>query len=173
MSRSWERKVRKNLNNVNKARKKSGQAQIGSTREIKKESVGPRFTGRNIIFPIVLIIFVGFYNFIAISNVEFEFNAVYWLTISSYFILAALFFFRKPYLTVAKDYLQTRRMFGDKQLFAVNIKEIKLIKGYVLIVPKNGSSWAFSKLFNRFPIEEMEVELKKFAERNQIEVVEQ
>ena len=172
-SRSWERKVKKNMNQVNKARKKAGVEQINLSKPAsKKETNAPRFTGRNIIFPVVLIMFVGFYNFIVLSDPDFQFGGIYWLTVISYFILAALFFFRKPYLTVTKEYLQTRRMFGEKQLFGVNIKQIKFIKGYVIIVPKNGSTWTFSQMFNRFPIDAMSKELRIFAERHQIEVIE-
>jgi len=173
MSRSWERKVRKNISQVNKVRKKSGQSQIDFSKPASKESNAPRFTGRNFIFPVVLLFFVGFYNFIELSNPKFSFNTIYFLTVISYLILAALFFIRKPYLTVSKEYLQSRRMFGDKQLFAVNIKQIKIIKGYVLIIPKNGTSWSFSQFFNRFPIAEMAKELKLFAERNHIEYIEE
>lgn len=172
-SRSWERKVRKNTNQVNKARKKAGQSQINfSSPTTKKEDNSPRFTGRNIIFPVVLVLFIGFYNFIVLSDPTFKVSAIYWFTIASYLVLAALFFFRKPYLTISKDYIQSRRMMGDKQLFGVNIKQIKIFKGSILIVPKNGSSWSFTQMLNRFPVEEMSKELKKFAERHNIEVIE-
>lgn len=172
-SRSWERKVRKNTNQVNKARKKAGQSQIDFSKPVAKGETAPRFTGRNIIFPVVLILFVGFYNFIVLSDPTFKISTIYWITVVSYIVLAALFFFRKPYLTVSKDYLQTRKMTGDKQLYGVNIKQIKLFKGSIIIVPKNGSNWSFTQLLHRYPVAEMGIELKKFAERHNIEVIEE
>ena len=165
MSRSWERKVRKNMATVNKARKKTGAGNLVMNVEKKQEV---RFTGRNYILPAVLILFIGMYNFLMLMDPTFKFNTMYWITIVSYFLLAALFYFRKPYLTIGKDYVQSRRMLGDKQLFAGAIKEIKIQSGYVIIVPNHGGSWAYSKLFNRFPLQEMTVELKKFAEKHNI-----
>lgn len=165
MSRSWERKVRKNMATVNQARKKAGTGNLVLTSE-KKQQI--RFTGRNYILPVVLILFIGFYNFIMLMDLEFKADTMYYITIVSYLLLAALFFFRKPYLSVGKDYLQSRRMMGDKQLYAAAIKEIKVQNGYVIIVPNHGSSWTFSKLFNRFPLQEMSEELKKFAEKHNI-----
>ncbi|MCM3631710.1 hypothetical protein [Paenibacillus camelliae] len=162
MSRSWERKVKKNMDQINKQRKKAGVGNLVLNTEKKHELT---FKGRNYVLPIVLIFFIGMYNIISLMNPEFEFSTMYWLTIIAYVALAALFFFRKPYLTIGKDYIQSRRMMGDKQLFAVAIKEIKVQAGYIFIVPSHGSSWAFNRTFNRFPIDEMSVELKKFADK--------
>ncbi|URN93942.1 MAG: hypothetical protein NAG76_19270 [Candidatus Pristimantibacillus lignocellulolyticus] len=169
MSRSWERKVRKNTAIVNKARKKAGNGKLVMNVEKKNEI---RFTGRNYILPVVLILFIGMYNFLMLMDPNFKFDTMYWLTIVSYILLAALFYFRKPYLTIGKDYVQSRRMMGDKQLFAAAIKEIKIQSGYVIIVPNHGSSWTYSKLFNRFPLQDMTVELKKFAEKHEIKFTE-
>jgi len=105
------------------------------------------------------------YNFLMLMNPEYAIDSMFWLTNIAYLVLAALFFFRKPYLAIGKDYVQSRRMMGDKKLFAVAIKEIKVQGGYIIIVPNNGSSWAFNKTFNRFPIEDMKVELKKLADK--------
>jgi len=165
LSRSWERKVRKNTAIVNKARKKAGTGNLVMNVEKKNEI---RFTGRNYILPVVLILFIGMYNFLMLMDPNFKFDTMYWLTIVSYFLLASLFYFRKPYLTIGKDYVQSRRMMGDKQLFAAAIKEIKIQGGYVIIVPNHGSSWTYSKLFNRFPLQDMSVELKKFADKHNV-----
>lgn len=172
MSRSWERKVRKNMSQVNKVRKKSGQGNLVLNKPSTAQGF-KRFTGRNIILPLVLLIFIGFYNFIMLADPNFKFDGMYWVTVISYILLAALFFFRKPYLNIGKDYIQTRRLMGDKQLFAVAIKQIKVLNGYVIIIPNNGSSWTFSKMFNRFPIHEMAEELKQFAEKNNIPFVQE
>lgn len=170
MSRSFERKVRKNLATVNKKRVKSGQGSLNLVKPEKKQEI--RFTGRNYILPIVLILFIGMYNFITLMDANFKMNWMYFVTIGSYLLLSALFYFRKPYLTIGKDYLQSRRMMGDKQLFAVAMKEIRIQGGYAIIVPNHGGSWTFSKMFNRFPLDDMKVELKKFAEKNNVPFVE-
>lgn len=165
MSRSWERKVKKNMEQINKQRKKSGAGNLVLNSEKKHEVT---FKGRNIVLPIVLILFIGMYNIILLMDSTYKIDGMYWATNIAYILLAALFFFRKPYLTVSKEYVQTRRMMGDKQLFAVAIKEIKVQGGYIIIVPNNGSSWAFNKTFNRYPIDDMKDELKKFADKHHI-----
>lgn len=165
MSRSWERKVKKNMNAVNKARRKSGSGNIVLN---APKSNAARFTGRNIILPIVLLIFIGLYNAIVWMDVSFEPNGMYYITVLSYLLLAALFYFRKPYLSIGKDYVQSRRMMGDKQLYAGGIKEIKTFSGYIIIVPVSGSSWSFSKTFNRFEIDKLTAALKEFANKHNI-----
>lgn len=163
MSRSWERKVKKNMEQVNKQRKKAGVGSLQLNQPVAEDKLV--FKGRNIVLPIVIIFFIGMYNFLMLMNPEYAIDSMFWLTNVAYLVLAALFFFRKPYLAIGKDYVQSRRMMGDKKLFAVAIKEIKVQGGYIIIVPNNGSSWAFNKTFNRFPIEDMKVELKKLADK--------
>lgn len=163
MSRSWERKVKKNMEQVNKQRKKAGVGSLQLNQPVAEDKLV--FKGRNIVLPIVIIFFIGMYNFLMLMNPEYAIDSMFWLTNIAYLVLAALFFFRKPYLAIGKDYVQSRRMMGDKKLFAVAIKEIKVQGGYIIIVPNNGSSWAFNKTFNRFPIEDMKVELKKLADK--------
>jgi len=163
LSRSWERKVKKNMEQVNKQRKKAGVGSLQLNQPVAEDKLV--FKGRNIVLPIVIIFFIGMYNFLMLMNPEYAIDSMFWLTNIAYLVLAALFFFRKPYLAIGKDYVQSRRMMGDKKLFAVAIKEIKVQGGYIIIVPNNGSSWAFNKTFNRFPIEDMKVELKKLADK--------
>jgi len=163
LSRSWERKVKKNMEQVNKQRKKAGVGSLQLNQPVAEDKLV--FKGRNIVLPIVIIFFIGMYNFLMLMNPEYAIDSMFWLTNVAYLVLAALFFFRKPYLAIGKDYVQSRRMMGDKKLFAVAIKEIKVQGGYIIIVPNNGSSWAFNKTFNRFPIEDMKVELKKLADK--------
>lgn len=165
MSRSWERKVRKNMEQVNKQRKKSGAGNL-VLNAVKDDAV--TFKGQNFIFPIMLILFIAMYNILLLMSPGYNIDGMFWLTNIAYLLMASLFFFRKPYLKIGKDYVQSRRMLGDKQLFAVAIKEIKVQGNYIIIVPKNGGSWAFSKAFNRFPIEDMKAELKKLAEKHNI-----
>ena len=158
------------MDQVNKQRKKQGKGSLVLNNDGKQVSkIETTFKGRNFILPIVLILFIGMYNIIMFMNTEFVPSGMFWFTNIAYVAMAALFFFRRPYLTIGKDYVQTRRMMGDKQQFAVAIKEIKVLTGgYIIIVPNHGSSWGFNKMFNRFPIDEMKVELKKFADKHNI-----
>ncbi len=164
MSRSWERKVRKNMSTVNKARKKQGHSMMSPGAE-KMD----RFTGRNIIMPVMLLLFVGAYNVLMQTDPNFNGGAMYWTTIVAYILLAALFFFRRPYLTVGKDYVQSRRFTGDKRVKAADIERITVLKGYVVVRPKKGAGWTFSRLLNRFKTDDMAKRLEAFASAHGIE----
>lgn len=164
MSRSWERKVRKNMSKINKDRKKHGGPQVVLNAE-KKD----RYSGRNYVFPILLIVFVGLYSFVMQGDPKFEATSMYWVTLACYIILAALFFLRKPYLTIGKDYVQSRRFTGDKRLNVSDIKGIRVQDGYVTIMPQKGASWTYSRLLNRFKTDEMAEKLKTFASTHGIE----
>lgn len=163
MSRSWERKVRKNMSKINQNRKKRGTGQIVLNAE-KKD----KFVGRNIILPSLLVVLVVFYTITFSSSPDFKFDSMFWLTIGCYFVLAALFFFRRPYLTIGKDYVQSRRMMGDRRLAIKDIKSIRVQKGYVTILPQKGAGWMFSRMLNRFKTDEMTEKLKSFAATNNI-----
>lgn len=164
MSRSWERKVRKNMSTVNKQRKKQGTGNIMLNAE-KSEKI----VGRNYIAPILLILFIGMYVFLMQSNTEFNTDTMFWVTVGCYILLAALFFFRKPYITIGKDFVQSRRLTGDKRLAVSAIKGISVQKGYVVIEQHKGGNWVFSKLTNRFPTDLISEKLEKFAQTNGIE----
>lgn len=163
MSRSWERKVRKNMSVVNKQRKKQGNDQIVFNAE-KSEKI----VGRNFIAPIFLIIFIGMYVFLMQSSTAFKMDTMFWVTVGCYILLAALFFFRRPYITIGKDFVQSRRLMGDKRLPVSAIKGITVQKGYVIIEQYKGGNWVFSKLTSRFPTDEIGEKLKEFALTNGI-----
>ncbi|WP_270171367.1 hypothetical protein [Paenibacillus sp. SYP-B4298] len=176
MSRSWERMVRKNTSAINKSRKKQGGQGF-----VPEASRIDRFKGRNFILPTVILFFTGFYayvSFIARQAVPVEgqgsgTDSLYWITIVCYVLLAMLFFFRRPYLNVAKEFIQTRRITGDKMLRASGIRKIRVQDGYVVIEQVKGPSWTFSRFLNRFPTEDMTARLKAFAKENHVEFVEQ
>ncbi|MGO4184801.1 hypothetical protein AB4Z45_01130 [Paenibacillus sp. MCAF9] len=163
MSRSWERKVRKNMNVVNKQRKKQGNGQIVFNAE-KSEKI----VGRNFIAPILLILFIGMYVILMSSSSTFKMDTMFWITVGCYILLAALFFFRRPYITIGKDYIQSRRLTGDKRIPAASIKGFSVQKGYVVVEMQKGGNWVFSKLTNRFPTDEIGEKLKLFANANGI-----
>lgn len=123
-----------------------------------------RLTGRNIILPILLILFIGAYVSFFFTDPLFELNTINIVTIGAYFVLAALFFFRKPYLKIGKDYVQSRRMTGDKRLNASDISAIRAQDGYLTILPKKGGGWTYSRMINRFDTAEMAGKMKTFAQ---------
>ncbi|XEC92589.1 hypothetical protein AB6A23_14380 [Paenibacillus tarimensis] len=167
MSRSWERMVRKNTSKVNKIRKKSGAGAY-----IPDASRIDRFKGRNVLLPLAILFFTGFYAYMGSLSTDYtESNSLYWLTIVCYLLLSALFFFRRPYLSVGKDFVQTRKMTGDKTLRASGIKRISVQPGYIIIEQIKGANWMFSKTLNRFPTEAMTERLQTFAKDNEIEFV--
>ncbi|OUM96692.1 MAG: hypothetical protein A9Z00_03670 [Thermobacillus sp. ZCTH02-B1] len=170
MSRSWERKVRKNMEQLNKRRKKAGLQAIASP-----GAATDRYRGRSIILPLFLLLFIGFYVYTMTwtpvdpdGPAPFE-TPIFWLTVAGYLALAALFWFRRPYLLVGKDYVGTRKFTGPKTLTADAIKSITVLRpGYIVIEPKKGGNWVFSRMLNRYPIDEMADRLRKFAQDNRI-----
>ena len=175
MSRSWERKVRKNTEQLNKRRKKDGLKAVASP-----GAVTDRYRGRNYVLPALLILFIGFYIYMMTIPADdpnttnpFE-TPIFWLTVACYLALAALFWFRRPYLLVGRDFVGTRKFTGDKTLTASAIKAITVIRpGYIIIEPKKGGNWVFSRMLNRYPIDEMADRLQRFAEDNRIPYTEQ
>lgn len=163
MSRSWERKVRKNMKTVNKNRKKQGNDQI-----ILNGEQSQKIVGRNYIAPILLILFIGMYVFIMSGDEAFEMTTWFWIIVGCYIFLAALFFLRKPYITIGKDFLQTRRMTGDKRLSVEAIKGFSVQKGYVIVEQHKGSNWVFSRAMNRYPTDLIAEKLKSFAQTHGI-----
>lgn len=167
MSRSWERKVRKNMNTINKQRKKQGVGNIALGGEQTEKIVG-----RNFIMPSFLIMFILLYLFLITGTQDFVPNTMFWLTVVSYIALAALFFFRRPYITIGKDYVQSRKMMGDKRLTASVIKSINIERSAIVIQQSQGPNWVYSHTLNRFPVKELGEKLKVFAKKHGIQVVE-
>jgi len=172
LSRSWERKVRKNMEQANKSRKKQGTNLI-NTGSGSTASNALRITGRNFIAPSLLLIFIIGYSFLMLTAPNYVPETMFFVTIGCYVLLATLFFFRKPYLAIGKDFVQSRRFTGDKRLPASEIKEIRVHKDYVVVMPQKGGAWTFSRVLNRFPTEQMSKELTAFAQKNSVNLVEQ
>ncbi len=168
MSRSWERKVRKNMAQANKTRKKTGSAPISG---VTPGSDSIRFKGQNFIMPATLILFIASYSFLMTTSKDYVPDMMFWLTIGCYVVLAMLFFFRKPYLAVGKDFVQSRRITGDKRLQASEIKEIRVHKDYVTIFPPRGAAWTYTRMLNRFNTDAMAKELEALAQKHNINYV--
>ncbi|SDT55392.1 hypothetical protein SAMN05444162_4941 [Paenibacillaceae bacterium GAS479] len=165
MSRSWERKVRRNSSQLNKQRKKSGQDPFKPYAGKVDPTAPVRFKGRNYISPILLISVVVFFSLLPTEKGS---GSQTWWLVAAYVALAVLFFLRRPYLQVGSDHVQTRRMMGDKRLNKDEIKSISVQKGYVVIQPVKGGNWVFSRVMNRYPIEQMGERLEQMADAHGI-----
>ncbi|MCR8842824.1 methyltransferase [Paenibacillus sp. SC116] len=164
MSRSWERKVRKNSSALNKQRQKSGQKEIIVGSEQYDE-----FKGRNFILPSTLIFVSLLYAFLGNAVAMAQSPTLYWVTVIAYVALGIILFVRRPYLKVAKDYLSTPKWNRLRVLSAKDIKKITIQPGYILIWPeKKGANWVFSRVMNRYDTDAMGERLIKFAEQHGI-----
>lgn len=166
MSRSWERMVLKNSKNMNKRRKKEG-----------KQSMRPnapqvdKFVGRNFIVPTMLFMLIILYVTLAQpwSDNFMQDPTLFWVTVGCYVLLAAFYFFRRPYLAVTRDTLETRKFTGYKHLRPAQIRKISSMPGYILIESVKGGNWVFSRFMNRYPLDRMGERLKVYADLHQIE----
>jgi len=166
MSRSWERKVEKNRKELNKRRKKEGKQGIASgTSQID------RFQGRNYVVPSLLMLLILLYVILSQpwSDKFLQDPTLFWVTISCYILLAVFYYFRRPYLAVSRDTLETRKFTGYKTLRPSEIRKIVIQPGYVLVESVKGTNWVFSKAMNRYPIQKMAERLKVFTEVNHID----
>ncbi len=162
MSRSWERMVRRNRKQINKRRKKEGKQAIGNAQV-------ERFRGRSYILPLFLVLMAAL--FVVVSRPwEVDQGALFWWTVAAYAALALLYFLRRPYLAVGRDWLETRRFTGYKTLKASEIRKIILLPGYVIVESVKGSRWVFSRAMNLYPIGPMSERLRKFAQDHRIDV---
>ncbi len=118
------------------------------------------YKGRSLLLPALLVLFAILYVILYIGS---QMNQMFWFTIACYLVLAGLLFLRRPYLTVGKDFLRTRRFGGDRTVYQDNIKSITAQKGYVIVGQNKGGNWVFSKLINRYPTEAMTERLRTFA----------
>jgi len=166
MSRSWERMVTKNTKQINKKRKKEG-----------KRGIAPnapqidRFRGRNYVIPTLLVLLIAFYILLSQpwSDRFLQDPTLFWVTIGCYVLLAVFYYFRRPYLAVSRDTLETRKFTGYKTLRPSQIRKIVVQPGYVLIESVKGTNWVFSRIMNRYPIAQMAERLKVYAEVNQVD----
>lgn len=162
MSRSWERKVRNNMNQLNKQRKKQGiQAVVPSGER------ADTYKGRSYIGPILLLLITAMYAlFVQADNTQ---ATMYWVTIGCYVFLALLFVLRRPYIKVGTDYVQTRKFSGDRRLKPEEIKSITAQEGNVVIERVRGTNWVFSRILNRYPTGDIAERLKQFAKQHGVQ----
>ncbi|CAM2784226.1 methyltransferase [Paenibacillus sediminis] len=167
MSRSWERKVRRNSQQLSKQRKKHGLPATGAG-----VSAGDVYYGRNFIFPITLIALGLIYLLLGIYSKPKESMWVYWLTTGMYVLLGVMIFVRRPYLRVDKNTLVTTKFNRQRFLEAQDIVKISVQSGSVVIEHKNrGGNWVFTRLINRYDIQAMGERLERFAAAHKIPFV--
>lgn len=167
MSRSWERMVERNSKKLNKQRKKEGKPSLSSTTRN-----GDKFLGRNYIFPSLLVLLMILYVVLFApwyTDLEQDVT-LFWVTLGCYGLLAVVYFLRRPYLTVTRDTLETRKFTGYKTLRPGEVRKIVLTPGYVVIETVKGSNWVFSRLINRFPTDKMGERLKAYAELHHVDL---
>ncbi|CAM3865872.1 hypothetical protein COLU111180_11445 [Cohnella lubricantis] len=167
MSRSWERMVERNSKQLNKKRKKEGKHAVAAPAQQID-----RFQGRSYIVPSLLLLVVIFFviMYTPWASETGESPGLMWVTVGCYALLALFYYLRRPYLSVGKDYLETRRFSGFKRLKPTEIRKIVLQPGYVLIETVKGGNWVFSRMMNRFPVERMGERLQAYAALHHIEL---
>lgn len=173
MARSWERMVQRNTQQVNKQRKKQGKDSIYATSSKSAAKSSDVFKGRNIAFPVVLVL-LGI-MFWAVSSVDQNKGSgmlTNWLGVVLYFALAALIFFRRPYLKVERTRVSTIKFNRERWLQAGEIEKITLSKSTVILKYKGKrKQWVFSRLLNRYDTAAMAERLEQFGKANNIEIV--
>jgi hypothetical protein len=169
MSRKFERQVERNAKRVNAQRKRFGQTTISDTAQKKPDH---KHQGRSILLPAFLLM-VGLTYLISFWNIDR--GGLYWVTVISYVVLALVVFgLRRPFLTIDKNALTTRKFAGFRSVNAEDIEEIEAQDGYIIIVLKSKKPrWVFSRSMNRFDTATMAVKLKEFAKTNQVKFKEQ
>jgi hypothetical protein len=159
--------VERNAKKVNQRRKKEGKPSV-SAQTLQSD----RYLGRNYIFPILLVLLMAFYvvTFAPWNTKIAQNNTMFWVTLACYALLAVFYFLRRPYLAVMRDTLETRRFSGYKKLKPDEIRKIVLQPGYVLIETVKGGNWVFSRVMNRYPVEQMGERLTAFAQMHRIDL---
>ncbi|SDC46463.1 hypothetical protein SAMN02799630_00257 [Paenibacillus sp. UNCCL117] len=163
-SRKWERMVRKN------SKVAARRNQSGSTSSAVKATDGSvTFKGRSWLLPLLLIV-IGIFCFVVFRRMPGQ-ESMYWVTGSSYIVLALLMYWaRRPLLKVGKTSLTSRRFGGDRVVEASKIQDITITKDTVIVtIRPKGNRWGFSKTFHRMPIEAMTEKLAEFASKNNVE----
>ncbi|SET33055.1 hypothetical protein [Paenibacillus sp. NFR01] len=173
MARSWERMVQRNQQQVNKQRKKQGKDSIYAAKAAGATKNTDTFKGRNIIFPTILVLLgIMFWAISAVDSTKGSGMLTNWVGTVLYFLLAALMFFRRPYLKVDRSRLSTFKFNRERVLTANEIEKIILSRGMVSIKYKGKRKhWVFTRLTNRYDIKAMGERLTEFAKVNHIELV--
>lgn len=171
MSRSWERKVSKNMSQLNKQRKKQGLTSYQGTAVSDNNDV---FKGRKYVLPLVLVALAGVYALVgsAASAASGDSNNTLNLVgVGLYILLAVMIFFRKPYLKVERAAVSTMKFNRERRLAASDIEKIKIATGSVVIQGKGkAGNWVFSRMMNLYDTKAMGERMEEFAKAHSIPV---
>ncbi|MDT3424671.1 hypothetical protein J2Z22_000183 [Paenibacillus forsythiae] len=171
MARSWERMVQRNTQQVNKRRKKEGKGSIHSSSSAGQADI---YKGRNIVFPVLLAALGALYWTIGqfdTSSGSQNSQVMNWIGIVLYFALAAMIFFRRPYLKVERARVSTFKFNRQRFLDAADIEKIIISRGSISIVPKaKRGRWMFSRLLNRYDTAVMGERMESFGQLNRVPV---
>lgn len=166
MASSFERKVKKNTEQINKKRKKQGVQTIsGSSPALDI------FRGRNLTVPIMLVGLSIIYLIMTLFLTKVGMRTMDWVVFVLYLMLGVVFFLRRPYLKVGKDTLYTLKGSRERPMIAQDIQAIRVQPGYVTVEKKGkGGNWAFTRGLGRYDTDAMAERLERFAAANQIPV---
>ncbi|ANY71637.1 hypothetical protein BBD41_03035 [Paenibacillus ihbetae] len=171
MSRSWERKVSKNLQQLNKKRKKQGMSTYQGSAISDQMDV---FKGRKYVLPIVLLALAALYALLgsATAKTTGQSNDVLnWVGVGLYILLALMIFLRKPYLKIERSSVSTMKFNRERRLSASEIEKIKIASGSVVIQGKGkAGNWVFSRMINLYDTQAMGERLEEFAKAHHIPV---
>lgn len=170
MSRSWERKVNKNMSQLNKQRKKQGLSSYQGSTISDQSDV---FKGRKYVLPLVLVALAGLYALLgtATSGASGSNDVLNWVGVSLYILLALMIFLRKPYLKIERASVSTMKFNRERRLAVSDIEKIKLASGSVVIQGKGkAGNWVFSRMMNLYDTKAMGERLEEFAKTHHIPV---
>ena len=165
MSRKWEREIERNQKQMERLRKNQ------KTQTTSKFGNKQVFKGRSVILPVFLLLASFFFMFVL--DVLGERDLFYWLSIGSYWLLALIFFLRRPYLAIGSSELTTQRWTKEIHLKPSEVEEIILANDSTVIVAKASKHrWVFSRIPHFYPMQELNRALKQYADKHDISITE-
>ncbi|CAG7648316.1 hypothetical protein PAECIP111802_04180 [Paenibacillus allorhizosphaerae] len=131
------------------------------------------FKGRSWFLPMLLMA-TGVFCLISFRGLAGQGN-LYWITGASYIFLAVLIYWvRRPFIKIGKNALTSRRFGGDRTVEASQINEITIGKDAVVVqIKPKGNRWVFTRVYNRFQMDELNGKMKEFAAKNNVTLKEE
>jgi hypothetical protein len=164
MSRKWQRMVEKNQKDAYKRSKKKGTGNAFNVQSNDQKI----HKGRSWLVPLALISFCLF--FVLVPGQYYTKDKWYWFTVISYLFLGVFIFFtRRPFLRITRSDITSRRFGGNRTYQASEIHSIHLKENEVSIQFKQQrTKWVFTRWMHRFQMDRLMIDVKQFAERNQL-----
>lgn len=166
MSRKWEREIERNQKQMERLRK--NQKPNTSSSKFGNKQI---FKGRSVLLPVFLLLASFFFMFIL--DVLGERDFFYWVSIGSYWLLALIFFLRRPYLAIGPSELSTQRWTKEIHVKPSEVERIILADDSTVIVVKESKHrWVFSRIPHFYPMQELNRALKQYADKHGIPITE-